>query len=143
MKKLLLIPIVGISMLSSASAYDLDYIKKEVTLQAQKYNVPAKFAHAIVTVESSYNPKALGSNGEIGLGQISCRTAKSIGFVGSCERLYDPSTNLKYTMIYLRKALDITNDNQCYAATLYSSGLGRSPSSSDFCKKVITAYQKI
>lgn len=143
MKKLLLIPVFGISVLTSVHAYEIDYIKKEVTQQALKFNVPAEFALAIIKVESGYNPKVRGVRGEIGLGQISCQTAKSLGFTGNCDRLYHTETNLEFTMKYLKMALDRSNGNQCHAATLYSSGLDRKPSSSEFCQKVMAAIKKI
>jgi len=143
MKKLLLIPVFGISMLTSVNAYEIDVIKKEVTEQALKYNVPVRFAHAIIMVESNYNPKVRGHRGEIGLGQISCQTATSLGYSGKCDQLYNPKTNLEFSMKYLKKALDISNGNECHAATLYSSGLDRKPSNSDFCRKVMAKYQNI
>ncbi len=107
-----------------------------VTKKAQENNVPVRLAHAIVRHESNYNPRVRGRQGEIGLGQIKCQTARGVGFTGNCSNLYDPETNLTYSMRYLREALNRTNNNECHAATLYNAGLGASPRSSAYCKKV-------
>ena len=108
-----------------------------VTEKAKEHRVPVKLAHAVVTVESMYNPKVRGKHGEYGLGQILCSTAKGIGFNGKCEQLAEPATNLNWTMTYLRMALDKAKDNECHAATLYAAGLDRQPGSSSYCKTVL------
>lgn len=112
-----------------------------VTDKAQQHNVPPELAHAVVSVESGYNPKAL-SRGNYGLGQIRCGTAKSIGFSGSCRDLLRPEVNLEYSMIYLRQALDRSKNDWCGAATLYNSGLDNRPRASKYCRKVIASVDK-
>lgn len=135
MKQLLLIPVLGIGMLSSAVANPT--IIEKVNEKAQKYDIPGNFAQAVIKTESKYNPKVRGSRGEIGLGQILCPTAKGVGFKGKCDQLYHPDINLEYSMKYLKLALDKANGNQCHAATLYAGGLDRKPRSSAYCKKVM------
>jgi soluble lytic murein transglycosylase-like protein len=107
-----------------------------VTFKAVEYNIPVKFAHAVVHVESRYHPN-VRHNGAYGLGQIKCQTAKGIGFKGDCKKLLDPETNLDYSFKYLRMALDIAKDNECHAASLYQSGLGNRPRASAYCKLVM------
>jgi soluble lytic murein transglycosylase-like protein len=107
-----------------------------VTFKAVEYNIPIKFAHAVIHVESRYHTN-LRHNGSYGLGQIKCTTAKGIGFKGDCKKLLDPETNLDYSFKYLRMALDIAKDNECHAASLYQSGLGNRPRVSSYCKLVL------
>ena len=42
---------------------------------AKQYGVPVDLAHAVIKVESNFNPKARGSAGEVGLMQIKPATA--------------------------------------------------------------------
>lgn len=107
-----------------------------VTFKAVEYNIPIKFAHAVIHVESRYHTN-VKHNGSYGLGQIKCTTAKGIGFKGECKKLFEPETNLDYSFKYLRMALDLAKDNECHAATLYQGGLGVKPRSSTYCKLVM------
>jgi len=142
MKKLLLALILGCSMSVSASyAKDnltSDQIYNMVTIQAEKHNVPTKLAHAVIKLESNYDPDVRGQKNEYGLGQILCSTARGEGFKGKCDQLRDPSTNLEYVMAYLRTALDFTNDDICQAATYYASGhIIVSKKKSAYCRKMV------
>lgn len=139
MKKLLLALSLGFSMFVSASnvyaAADIDTLVKTYS---EKYNVPYKLAEAIVSIESGNNPKVRGQKGEYGLGQILCSTAKKMGYNGKCDGLIDPETNLTYSMLYLRKALDLAENDVCYASAIYSSGNTTRPKRhTAYCKKVL------
>lgn len=116
-------------------------IEEKIYTKSTLHNVRYEFAHSVVKVESRFQPHVIGHGGTYGLGQIKCGTAKGIGFKGECKKLLDPDTNLEYTMIYLRKALDLSNNNECYAATLYNRGIMNKPKSSTYCKKVLANYK--
>ena len=77
-----------------------------VKAHARKAGVPERTGLAVVRQESAFNRKATGGVGEIGLMQIKCETARSVGYYGSCAGLYDVDTNLKFGMRYLKKALN-------------------------------------
>lgn len=146
MKKQVLALATGLSLLVSASnafsgekTTSVSNIQDAVVVFAEKHNVPKSFALALVKVESNYNPQVRGAHGEYGLGQIKCSTARSVGFNGKCSQLLDVSTNLEYSMRYLRVALDRANDNTCHAATLYNSGVDNKPRSSRYCKVVLAS----
>ena len=142
------IPILGMAMLVSGcnsiheeplNIPSKSNIHQKIEKAAKKYNVPYKLASSIINVESRYNPNAYGK-GTYGLGQIKCNTAKSIGFVGNCKKLFEIDINLEYSMKYLGQALHIAKGNECYAATLYNRGLGNKPKSSTYCRKVLAKY---
>ena len=76
-----------------------------VRTHARNAGVSQSVALAVVRQESSFNPRARGAVGEIGLMQVKCATARSVGYRGSCKGLYNVNTNLKYGMRYLKKAL--------------------------------------
>ena len=108
-----------------------------VSKKATEHNIPVAFAQAVVKVESDYDPKKRGKQGEWGLGQIKCGTARAMGFKGNCTKLAEPETNLEYSMKYLKLALDKAANDYCGAANFYSSGLNYKPNKSSYCKKVL------
>jgi len=89
---------------------------------AATHGVPAGLAHAVVTIESRYNPRARGAAGEVGLMQIKPATARGIGYTGSIAALYDPATNLEWGMRYLAKAYQLGGGSVCGTALRYNAG---------------------
>ena len=76
-----------------------------VKAHARAAGVPVALALAVVRHESSFNPRARGRAGEIGLMQLKCQTARGMGYRGACGGLYNVATNLRYGMRYLKLAL--------------------------------------
>ncbi len=85
-----------------ASAAVLSAVKSH----ARRAGVPVSVGLAVVRQESSFNPKARGKVGEIGLMQVKCSTARGMGYRGKCSGLYNVNTNLRYGMKYLKKAIN-------------------------------------
>jgi soluble lytic murein transglycosylase-like protein len=107
--------------------------------EAKKHGIPADLAHAIVRVESNYNPKARGRAGEIGLMQIKPQTARGEGFRGGASALYDPKTNIKYGMSYLAGAHKRAGGDLCGTILRYNAGhyaKRMNPVSRRYCSKV-------
>lgn len=106
---------------------------------ARSYGVPVALAHAVVRVESNFNPKARGSAGEIGLMQIKPATARMMGYRGSAKGLYDPETNIKFGMKYLAMAHELGGGTTCGTILKYNAGHGAkrmNPVSKRYCGKV-------
>ncbi|MEX3010109.1 lytic transglycosylase domain-containing protein [Hoeflea sp. TYP-13] len=106
---------------------------------AKKHGVPSNLAHAVVRVESNFNPKARGRAGEIGLMQIKLATARLMGYKGSKKGLYDPETNIKYGMKYLGKAHELSGGKTCGTILRYNAGHAAkrmNKISSRYCTKV-------
>ena len=106
---------------------------------AKAYGVPVDLAHAVVRVESNFNPRARGSAGEIGLMQIKPATARMMGYRGSAKGLYDPETNIKFGMKYLAMAHDLSGGTTCGTILKYNAGHGAkrmNPVSKRYCGKV-------
>lgn len=146
MRNLIVALATGLSIIVSASItkaqdnVNVENIRSLIYAQSQLNNVPSDFADAIIQVESRYNPRVRGQKGEYGLGQILCSTARSLGYDKKCDGLKDPETNLKYTMLYLRQALNKSEDDLCYAAAIYSSGSPHKPRKpTKYCKLVMAA----
>jgi membrane-bound lytic murein transglycosylase B len=106
---------------------------------AKTYGVPVDLAHAVVRVESNFNPRARGSAGEIGLMQIKPATARMMGYSGSAKGLYDPETNIKFGMKYLAMAHDLGGGTTCGTILKYNAGHGAkrmNPVSKRYCGKI-------
>lgn len=112
---------------------------KLINAYARKHGVPSNLAHAVVRVESNFNPKARGRAGEVGLMQIKLGTARLMGYRGTKKDLYDPETNIKYGMKYLGKAHELSGGSTCGTILRYNAGHGAkrmNKISSRYCTKV-------
>ena len=69
--------------------------------QAEASRVPIDLADAVATIESAYNPQAVGNADEIGVMQLRPSIAKQIGFEGSVQDLFEPETNIRLGVTYL------------------------------------------
>jgi soluble lytic murein transglycosylase-like protein len=112
---------------------------KLIEKYAELNGVEPELAHAIIRVESNYNPKIRGSAGEIGLMQIKPATARMMGYSGGAKGLYDPETNLRYGMKYLAMAQELGGGETCGTVLKYNAGHGAkrmNPVSRRYCGKV-------
>lgn len=106
---------------------------------AGQYGVPVDLAHAVVSIESRFNPRARGSAGEVGLMQIKPATARAMGYRGSVKGLYDPETNIRFGMKYLAMAHQLGGGQVCGTILRYNAGHGAkrmNPISKKYCGKV-------
>ena len=92
---------------------------------APQHGIPAWFALRIAKVESSFNHRALGDAGELGVFQMKCATAKGIGYRGSCSGLLNARTNIEVGLKHLALAIKAANGNLSLAASKHNGGLAR------------------
>ncbi len=92
-----------------------------ITKYAAIYGIPESLLHRVVKRESTYNPKAY-NRGHYGLMQIKYATARSMGYEGPAEGLFDAETNIKYAGKYLRGAWMVADDKNDGAVRLYAAG---------------------
>lgn len=111
-----IMPVVTPAVQKSGTSID-PLIEKYAAL----YGIPESLLHRVVKRESRYNPKAF-NRGHYGLMQIKYATAKSMGYDGPAEGLFDAETNLKYAAKYLRGAWLVADDKNDGAVMLYASG---------------------
>jgi soluble lytic murein transglycosylase len=81
-------------------------ISRAVIQESQKYKLDPFFILAVIQTESMFNPKALGSHGEIGLMQIKPDTAEWIveKYQLDVPKVFDltnPATNIRIGTAYL------------------------------------------
>ncbi|GJD97766.1 lytic transglycosylase domain-containing protein [Methylobacterium iners] len=119
--------------LSTRAAYRA-ILRREATLAG----LPAEVAEAVTQIESSYNPAAIGSVGEIGLMQVRPSTAAMLGFRGTIAELAQPEVNIRYGVRYLAEAWRLSNGDLCRALMKYRAGHGSetmSPLSAAYCAR--------
>ena len=97
-------------------------LNRLIAEHAKPNGVPVMLAHAVITIESRYDPRARGQAGEIGLMQIKPATARGIGYQGSITALYDPETNLRWGMKYLGEAHRLGGGTVCGTILKYNAG---------------------
>jgi soluble lytic murein transglycosylase-like protein len=107
-----------------AAPPDETAIRAMVRREAESRGLPPEIAEAVVSVESAYNPRAVGGVGEIGLMQVLPSTARMLGFSDPLPKLFDPETNIKYGVRYLGEAWKLTGQDICGAVMKYRAGHG-------------------
>ncbi len=113
-------------------------LKASIARHAAAHGVPVSLAHAVIKVESRFNPRASNA-GNYGLMQIRHQTARGVGYTGSAAGLLDAETNLRYGMAYLAQAWRAAGGDTCGTIMRYQSGLGAtrmSGANRAYCSKV-------
>lgn len=99
--------------LSRVAGYDT--IVDEVS---RTYGLESALLHAVIAVESRYNPKAVSRKGAVGLMQLMPQTAQRYGVADS----FDPRQNLVGGARYLRDLLRMFNNDIRLALAAYNAG---------------------
>jgi soluble lytic murein transglycosylase-like protein len=92
-----------------------DTIVDEVS---RTYGLESALLHAVISVESRYNPKAVSRKGAVGLMQLMPQTAKRYGVADA----FDPRQNLDGGAQYLKDLLRMFNNNLSLALAAYNAG---------------------
>lgn len=87
---------------------------------AEETGVNANLLHAIIQVESAYNPGATSPKGAQGLMQLIPATAQRFGV----EQSYDPEANVRGGARYIKKLLARFDNNLHLALAAYNAGEG-------------------
>jgi soluble lytic murein transglycosylase-like protein len=117
-----------------------------VTAEAERNGIPVELADAVVTVESSYDPGAVGGLDEVGLMQVRPGTAAMLGFEGTARALFAPSVNVRYGVRYLAEAWRLAEGDLCRALMKYRAGHGEtrmSARSVAYCVRAIAHLKEI
>ena len=89
-----------------------------VRQEAARQGLDEGLVHAVVTVESNYNPMAVSPKGALGLMQLMPETARELGVT----RPHDPEQNLAGGTRYLRRLLDMFGGDLDLALAAYNAG---------------------
>ena len=85
---------------------------------AGQFGVPLKLAHALIQVESNYQPDARSPKGAMGLMQLMPALAKYY----AVDDPFDPEQNLTAGLQHLRTLLDRFGDDTATALAAYNAG---------------------
>jgi soluble lytic murein transglycosylase-like protein len=85
---------------------------------AERHGVDPLLVHAVVRVESDYDPNAVSSKGAAGLMQLMPETARRYGVADR----FDPASNLDAGVRYLRDLLRAFGGNVALALAAYNAG---------------------
>ena len=85
---------------------------------AGQYGIEAALLHAVISVESGYNPRALSSRGAAGLMQLMPVTAKRFGVMN----VFDPADNVRAGAQYLVELLHLFDKDLSLVLAAYNAG---------------------
>jgi soluble lytic murein transglycosylase-like protein len=85
---------------------------------AGRVGIEAALLHAVISVESGYDPRALSKRGATGLMQLMPNTAKRYGVAD----VFDPAENVRAGAQYLNDLLKIFNNELPLALAAYNAG---------------------
>lgn len=102
---------------------------------AAQYKIPPALLSGVIAQESSWNPYALGSAGEIGFGQLKTGTAGDLGV-----NPWNPVENIQGTAAYLKQQYDKFG-NWSDALGAYNQGAGNynNANGQSYANKILTA----
>lgn len=85
---------------------------------AGQYGLEAALLHAVISVESGYNAKAVSKRGAAGLMQLMPATAKRFGVAD----VFDPADNVRAGAQYLTELLKLFDNDLRLALAAYNAG---------------------
>ncbi|MFA5240847.1 MAG: lytic transglycosylase domain-containing protein [Sulfuricella sp.] len=91
---------------------------REISHAASSSQLDSALLHAVITVESGYNPRAVSGKGAMGLMQLMPATARRYGALDP----YDPAQNIRAGALYLRDLLALFNNDIQLALAAYNAG---------------------
>jgi hypothetical protein len=109
--------------------------KAFASCQASRYGLEPVLAHAVMEIESGFDPGVRGADGEVGLMQVMPATARMLGFRGSLD---EPATNIALGVKYLAQANRLAAGDLCTTVMKYRAGHGEnrfSVRSVNYCQR--------
>lgn len=115
---------------------------------ADRYDMDPLLIHAVVSVESDYDPNAVSSRGAMGLMQLTAQTVDHIGV----RDPFDPGENIEGGIYYLKALLSRYKKKLRLALAAYNAGPEKVkeyrgvppfPETKQFVRKVMKEYRKL
>ncbi|MER8629852.1 transglycosylase SLT domain-containing protein [Mesorhizobium opportunistum] len=106
----------------AAVAWTRQTFKAFASCQASIYGLEPALAHAVMEIESGFDPDVRGADGEVGLMQVMPATARMLGFRGSLDDLGTPATNIALGVRYLAQANRLSAGDLCTTVMKYRAG---------------------
>ena len=118
----------------------------EVKDASERYGVPERLVHAVIRVESAFNPRAVSVKGAQGLMQLMPETASMLGVRNS----FDPQQNIDGGVRHLRGLIDRFGNDLPLALAAYNAGekavvnyrgIPPFPETRDYVTRVLHLYE--
>ncbi|WP_425284711.1 lytic transglycosylase domain-containing protein [Mesorhizobium qingshengii] len=106
----------------AAPEWTRETFKVFAACQASIYGLEPMLAHAVMEIESGFDPDVKGADGEVGLMQVMPATARMLGFQGSLDDLSAPATNIAIGVKYLAQANRLAAGDLCTTVMKYRAG---------------------
>jgi soluble lytic murein transglycosylase-like protein len=115
---------------------------------ASRHQIDPQLVHAIIQVESEYDPKAVSRKGAMGLMQLIPETAQRFGVANP----FNPKENIEGGVSYLKHLLDLFRGDLSLSLAAYNAGeaavqrFGGIPSfaeTQNYVRKVTDIYQSV
>jgi hypothetical protein len=106
----------------AAPQWTRETFKVFAACQASIYGLEPVVAHAVMEIESGFDPDVHGADGEVGLMQVMPATARMLGFRGSLDDLSAPATNIALGVKYLAQANRLAAGDLCTTVMKYRAG---------------------
>ena len=97
-----------------------DKLAGEISIAARANGIEAALLHAVVKIESNYNPMAISPKGALGLMQLMPDTARRYGVTDP----FDSAQNLRGGARHLGDLLKLFSNNKELALAAYNAGAG-------------------
>jgi soluble lytic murein transglycosylase-like protein len=137
MKRMMMLILVFAVVIPADANWNRASLQRRAEMMADRYRVPSEALKAICERESGWNPKAVGSAGEIGLCQLRPQTVALMRGPGwrrdlsdeqrialIQQELYNPDTNLEWAARYLRWMIREAKGDITLAIAAYNAGPG-------------------
>ena len=108
----------GSTRRTKIGAVERDQYKALIDQTAATFGLEPALLHAVISVESGYNPAAVSKRGATGLMQIMPETAKRYGV----SNLLDPAQNIEAGARYLTDLMRLFNNDMDLALAAYNAG---------------------
>ncbi|MER9938766.1 lytic transglycosylase domain-containing protein [Mesorhizobium sp. M0088] len=105
-----------------ATEWTRQTFKAFASCQASIHGLEPLLAHAVMEIESGFDPGVQGADGEVGLMQVMPATARMLGFRGSLDDLSAPATNIALGVRYLAQANRLAGGDLCTTVMKYRAG---------------------
>jgi soluble lytic murein transglycosylase-like protein len=109
---------VGLALDGSVDSRSRRPFGTVVAQAAGRYGIDAALLHAVISVESGYNAKAVSKRGAAGLMQLMPDTARRFGVAD----VFDPADNVRAGAQYLTELLKLFDNDIRLALAAYNAG---------------------
>ena len=138
--------VTAVLTLFASSVHAQSTLRDRIRVVAEEEAIPVATAFALIEIESAFDTAAVGRGGPLGLMQLLPGTASSILPGITRKDLFNPETNVRIGLRYLRQLMERYDGDLELALRAYKNGPravdaggGKSASSNSYIKRFFAA----